>query len=307
VRVVFMGTPAFAVPSLRALAASHELIAVYTRPDAASGRGSQLRPSAVKIAAEELGVPVLQPATLRDPDVLPALRAFDPDLLVVAAYGLILPRDILELPRHDAVNVHASLLPRWRGAAPIQRAILAGDEVTGVSIMQMEEGLDTGPYCEVVALPLGQKSAEVLTDELAELGAGALLRALDRMSSGTCEWTLQDDTLATYAEKVTKADVRLSPLLDAGDFLRRVRASTSQAPARLAIGSMGITVLLAEPCDTALECGRVAVVGGSVLFGTSAGTVSVTELKPDGKRGMDAASWARGAAVDASSTWDAVS
>jgi methionyl-tRNA formyltransferase len=307
VRVVFMGTPAFAVPTLQALASDHDVVAVYTRPDAVSGRGASLRPSAVRLAADALGVPVLQPPTLRDSDAASALHAFDPDLVVVAAYGLILPSAVLEIPRYGAVNVHASLLPRWRGAAPIQRAILAGDEVTGVSVMQMEEGLDTGPYCEVVALPLGQKSAEELTRELARLGAAALLRALDRMSAGTCEWTPQDDTLATYADKVTKADVRLSPRLAAEDFLRRVRASTRQAPARLTIGGIGMTILRAEASDTPLEQGRAAVVGPSVLLGTSTGAVAMTEVKPDGKRGMDAASWARGAAVDASSTWDTAS
>ena len=305
-RVVFMGTPQFAVPSLQALAAAHEVVAVYTRPDAASGRGSQLRPSAVKAAAEILEIPVVQPTTLRDDAAAPSLAVLNPDLLVVAAYGLILPAAMLDLTPHGAVNVHASLLPRWRGAAPIQRAILAGDEITGVSIMRMEEGLDTGPYCEVAATPIAEKSSEDLTVELAGLGAQALMRALDRIETDTCEWTAQDDSLATYAEKVTKDDVLLTRDLSSEDFVRRVRASTRQAPARLVVNGSGMTVLRARLSDAFLEDGRVAVVGPEVLFGTSEGTVAVTELKPDGKRAMDAVAWARGASIGSSSSWDAL-
>ncbi len=165
-----MGTPDFALPSLRTLFDDHDVVAVYTRPDAVSGRGTITRPSPVKRAATELGLTVEQPASLRDPATQRALAAYAPDVCVVAAYGLILPPDVLAIPHQGCVNVHASLLPRWRGAAPVQRAILAGDAVTGVSIMRMEEGLDSGPYCVVETVEVGEKNADEVTRELATRG-----------------------------------------------------------------------------------------------------------------------------------------
>lgn len=293
----------FAVPSLQALAEVYEVVAAYTRPDAASGRGSALLPSPVKDAAETLGIPVLQPFTLRDDAALTTLRSYSPDIIVVAAYGLILPQSVLDVAPLGAVNVHASLLPRWRGAAPIQRAILAGDEVTGVSIMRMDAGLDTGPYCEVTAVPMDEKSAEDLTAKLAEAGAMALLRALHHIGAGSCVWTEQDEGQATYAAKISKADVELRPDLTAEEFVRRVRASSRQAPARLAFRKTGMTILRASLTRDDVAPGRVAAVGQSVLFGTAEGTVAATLVKPDGKRAMDAVAWARGASLGVGATW----
>jgi methionyl-tRNA formyltransferase len=212
---------------------------------------------------------VRQPTTLRGPEIEVTLGALSPDVIVVAAYGLLLPQAVLDIPTHSALNVHASLLPRWRGAAPIQRAILSGDEVTGVSIMRMEAGLDTGPYCESMATDIGEKSAEDLTRELADLGACALMRALERVGLGTCVWNEQDESQATYASKVLKSDVLLSPDLTSSDFVRRVRASSRHAPARLAVGEAGLTVTAARLCGEHLDPGRVAVVGPLVLFGAS--------------------------------------
>lgn len=301
-----MGTPTFAVPSLRALASGYDVVAAFTRPDARSARGSALHPSPVKMAAEELGIPVRQFSSLRDGFVLSDLRDLEPDLIVVAAFGVILPQAVLDVPRLGAVNVHASLLPRWRGAAPIQRAILAGDEVTGVSIMRMEAGLDTGPYCETVAVPVDDKSAEELTDELAGVGAEALLRALERMCGGTCVWTAQDDASATYAQKVEKSDVLLDPAQTVSEFLRQVRASSRQAPARLGIRGAGMTVLGARSSPEATTPGRVVVIGRSVVVGVADGVVELTQVKPDGKHAMEAISWARGVSLGIDATWERV-
>ena len=178
-RIIFMGTPDFAVPSLTALhGAGHTIVAVYTQPPRPAGRGKQLQPSPVQKTAEELGLDVRYPVTLKDAEAQAAFAALDADIAVVAAYGLILPVPVLEAPRHGCLNVHASILPHWRGAAPIQRSILAGDSATGVTIMQMEKGLDTGPMLKVVRTPVDRKTAGALTAELAGLGAQAMLDVL---------------------------------------------------------------------------------------------------------------------------------
>ena len=214
-RIVFMGTPEFAVPSLESLAEVHEVVAAFTRPDAVSGRGGKTRPSPVAEAADLLGIPVFKPVSLRTSEVQEHLASLRPDVIVVAAYGLILPTGVLGIPPLGCVNVHGSLLPRWRGAAPVQRAILAGDERTGVSIMRMEEGLDTGPYCAVDSTSVDEKNSEELTAELAIMGAALLISSLAAMDSAECVWCAQDDSLATYADKITRADVTLEPALDA--------------------------------------------------------------------------------------------
>ena len=293
-RVVFMGTPAFAVPSLDMLASAHEVVAVYTRPDAASGRGSSLRPSPVKLTALELGLEVLQPRTLRDAVEHQRIRALDADIIVVAAYGLILPPEVLDAAPFGGVNVHASLLPRWRGAAPVQRAILAGDAETGVSIMRVDVGLDTGDYCMQAATPVDEKTAVSLTEELATIGAAALADALPRIEDGTAVWIEQDEALATYANKVSKADVALEPDLAALDAVRRVRASLRTAPARALIAGRGVTVIAAEVVHERVASRSVELSDSHLVLGMSDGAIEVTRLKPDGKGEMDAAAWARG-------------
>lgn len=304
-RVVFMGTPEFAVPSLRALAARHDVVGVYSRPDAASGRGSSLRPSPVKLAALELGLPVLQPATLRDPEAQAALADLSPDLVVVAAYGLILPKAVLEIPRLGCVNVHASLLPRWRGAAPIQRAILAGDSLTGVAIMRMEEGLDTGAYCAVATVAVDDLTTTQLTAALAQAGAETLVEALPRLEAGTCDWVEQDESRVTYAAKIEKHEVVLDPSLTVDEALRRVRASSAQAPSRLLIADKGVQAISASASDHLLEPGSVACTKRSLLLGMADGTVSLDRIKPDGKAEMAGCDWARGLRLDDTTTWKA--
>lgn len=307
-RIVFMGTPDFAVPSLRALAAAHDVALVLTRPDAVRSRGKKLEPSPVKAAALELGLPVLE-AKRMEPEVVDALRAARADVFCVAAYGCILPDEVLTMAPLGCVNVHASLLPRWRGAAPIQRAILAGDAEAGVSIMRIGHGVDTGAYCAQASCSVAGKSADELTSELAELGAGLLLEVLPELAAGTVSWTEQDEALVTHAAKIQKAELRLDPAASAADNERRALASSDAAPARCMLAGKPVRVLAARVAPVSgavLAAGELAIQGGRVLLGCREGALEVLELKPDGKRAMDAAAWAagqRGAAV----TWEALS
>jgi len=224
-RIIFMGSPDFAVPSLDALVeAGHEVVAVYAQPPRPAGRGKAERKTPVHERAGELGIEVRTPRTLRDPAEQEALAALDADLAVVAAYGLILPKAILDAPKRGIVNVHASLLPRWRGAAPIQRAILAGDEVSGVTIMQVDEGLDTGPILLKRELDIRGKNAGQVTDELAELGASALVEWLDHPTPPEP----QPEEGATYASKIDKAEARIDWSQSAEAIERQVRAFAPQ-------------------------------------------------------------------------------
>jgi methionyl-tRNA formyltransferase len=220
-RIVFMGSPGFAVPSLNALVeAGHDVIAAYSQPPRPAGRGKAERRTAVHERADKVGIEVRTPKTLRTEEEQARFRALDADLAVVAAYGLILPKPILDAPKGGCVNVHASLLPRWRGAAPIQRAILAGDEISGVTIMQMEEGLDTGPMLHRLTLDIRGKNAGQVTEELADLGAQALLDWLEDPT----EPEPQPIAGATYASKIDKAETRIDWRQPATQVERQVRA-----------------------------------------------------------------------------------
>lgn len=224
-RLVFMGTPEFAVPSLRALAAHYEVALVVTQPDRPAGRSRAPRPPAVKVAAQVLGLPIYQPDTLRGPEALARLEAAQPEVIVVAAYGEILRRSVLSLPPKGCVNVHASLLPRHRGAAPVAAAILAGDRVTGVTIMLMDEGMDTGPILAQAEEPIrADDTAGALTARLAELGARCLLATLPRWLAGEIEPRPQEGSQATYAPRVTKEDGLIDWSEPAEVIERRVRA-----------------------------------------------------------------------------------
>lgn len=222
-RLAFMGTPEFAVPSLDALvAAGHEVVAVYTQPPRPANRGKKLTPSAVQQRAEELGLPVYTPLSLRNAEAQAEFAALDLDVAVVAAYGLILPQAILDAPKHGCLNVHGSLLPRWRGAAPVQRAILAGDEKTGVMVMQMEAGLDTGPVRATTEIEIGTKTTGELTAELAELGAELMVIVLQDMSAHPA--VAQPDDGVTYAAKIDKAETRIDFTRSAEQVERQIRA-----------------------------------------------------------------------------------
>ncbi len=303
-RVVYMGTPSFAVPCLASLIARHDVVAVYTRPDKPSGRGRALRESPVKAAATAAGISVVQPASLRDDDSISTLASFHPDICVVAAYGAILPPQVLSVPRLGCVNVHASLLPRWRGAAPIQRAILAGDDITGVSIMRMEAGLDTGPYAAQVNVPVDDLGTEALTDALAAAAPPALLATLDAMASGTVAWTDQDESGATYAAKVAAGDVVLAPTLTREEAMRRVRASNRSAAARCVVASVHVTVTVLAATETPVTPGGVVATKDELALGFTDGALSVEMLTPQGRSSMDGASFGRGLRCDGPMTWD---
>lgn len=225
-RIVFAGTPEFAAEHLKALlGSSHQIVAVYSQPDRPAGRGQKLTPSPVKLLAMQHEIPVLQPQTLRDPAAQAELAALKPDLMVVVAYGLILPQVVLDIPRLGCINSHASLLPRWRGAAPIQRAVEAGDAESGVTVMQMEAGLDTGPMLLKVSTAISaDDTGGSLHDRLATLGPQAVIEAISGLADGTLKGEVQDNSLATYAHKLNKDEARLDWSRPAIELERLVRA-----------------------------------------------------------------------------------
>ncbi|KAA6183860.1 methionyl-tRNA formyltransferase [Thiohalocapsa marina] len=300
-RIIFAGTPDFAVPALTGLIEhGHAVVAVYTQPDRPAGRGRKLTPSPVKQAALAADIPVQQPATLRDDDALAQLAALDADLMVVAAYGLLLPPAALQAPRLGCVNIHASLLPRWRGAAPIQRAIFAGDPQSGISIMQMEAGLDTGPVYLRRSIDLAKdETGGSLHDRLAALGAEALLAALPGILDQTLQPTPQDDALATYARKLSKDEARIDWTRPAIALERQVRAFDPWPVAQTRLGdevlriwsatALGPEVDTAVPSGTAPEPGRVLATGrDGIDVATGDGRLRITRLQAPGKRPMSA-------------------
>lgn len=247
-RIIFMGTPEFAVPTLDALlAAGHEVVAVYCQPPRPAGRGKGMRPSPVQAAAEAHGIEVRTPVSLRDPDARQAFEALAADVAIVAAYGLILPEQILAAPRSGCLNVHASLLPRWRGAAPIHRAILAGDQRTGVTIMGMEQGLDTGPMFAVRNTEIDGKTAGALTAELAALGGALMVEVLDRLAE--IRPTPQPAEGVTYASKIEKQEARLEFGASAIDVERRIRAFNPAPGAFFEFATERIKLLAATVID----------------------------------------------------------
>ena len=247
-RIVFAGTPEFAAEHLKALLDSpHDVVAVYTQPDRPAGRGQKLMPSPVKQLAALHGIPVLQPPTLRAAEAQAELAALAPDLMVVVAYGLILPQAVLDIPRLGCINSHASLLPRWRGAAPIQRAVQAGDAESGVTVMRMEAGLDTGPMLLKVSTPIGaQDTGGSLHDRLASLGPTAVLQAITGLEDGSLSGEIQDDALATYAHKLNKDEARLDWTRPAVELERLVRAFNPWPICHSTLEGAAIKVLGAE-------------------------------------------------------------
>ncbi|MDI5922411.1 methionyl-tRNA formyltransferase [Halomonas sp. LR5S13] len=252
-RVIFAGTPDFAAESLAALLASHhEVVAVYTQPDRPAGRGRRLTPSPVKALAQEHGLPVFQPATLKAPEVQAELAGHEADIMVVVAYGLLLPRAVLEIPRLGCLNVHASLLPRWRGAAPIQRAIEAGDEESGVTIMQMDAGLDTGDMLLVRRTPVSATTTGgELHDRLASLGGQAIVEALDALAGEGLDATPQPEGGVTYAAKLSKAEAELDFRRPAVELAARIRAFNPWPVAWCALGDDRLRLLMARTASPA--------------------------------------------------------
>lgn len=301
-RVVFMGTPDFSATILDNLVHHHDVIAVYTRPDAVRGRGKRLEPSSVKAVAQRYGLPVFTPLTLRDQEVQQELAQLSPDVICVAAYGAILPQEVLDIPSYGCLNVHASLLPRWRGAAPIERAILEGDKEAGVCIMRMEAGLDTGDYCVCRTTLVADKNAAQLTDELANLGSQALLTALVQVESKSSAWIAQDEAQVTYAEKISKGELDLFPEDEVGLLCRKVLASSVAHPARTVLAGRSVTVLDVAPLSdetnhklaAEIKPGEVRFTEKRLLLGAAGGAVELLLVKPDGKQVMEAKAFAAG-------------
>jgi methionyl-tRNA formyltransferase len=310
-RIVFMGSPDFAVPSLHALVeAGHEVAGVVTQPDREAGRGRRLAAPAVKIAAQELGIPVLQPRGLRRPEAIEELAALRPELIVVAAFGQILRRNVLDLPKHGVLNVHASLLPRWRGASPVTAAILAGDEQTGVSIMLLDEGLDTGPVLTAQSTPIEDvDTGGTLTARLALMGAALLVETIPDWIEGRIEARPQDETVATYAPRIDKEAGRLDWTQPAVQVWRQVRAFNPWPGAHTAYGPGQLKVeeawplpgYAAEPPGTVMPlpwgaAERVPAERPRPAFGvvTGDGFLLPLRVQRSGKRAMYAEEFARG-------------
>jgi methionyl-tRNA formyltransferase len=299
-RIAFFGTPEFAVPALRALVEERfPVVGVVTRPDRPQGRSrSRLVSPPVKREAERAGIPVLQPASPLGDLFLAGLRRLEPDLGVVVAYGHILRPAVLSIPRLGMVNVHASLLPRWRGAAPIQHAILAGDAETGISIMQMEAGLDSGPVLHRIATPIGgDETAGALTVRLAELGARALVDALALLSAGFAKPEPQDPSQVTLAPKIDRDSAKIDWRGEAGALARQVRAFDPAPGAWATHQAAPVKLFDAVPSDERGEPGCVLALGERLVVGCGRGALAVREVQPAGRTRLAVREWVRGRGI----------
>ena len=295
-RVVFAGTPEVALPSLRAIAESaHDLVGVVSRPDAPAGRGRVLTPSPVADAAEELGVKILKPEHPRDPEFQEALRGLDPAACAVVAYGALLPQSALDIPTHGWVNLHFSLLPAWRGAAPVQRSIWAGDDVTGATTFRIVKELDAGPTYGVMTETIRPwDTAGDLLDRLADGGAGLLVATLDGIADGSLEERPQPDDGVSLAPKITVDDARVDWTQPTAAIDRQVRACTPVPGAWTTYAGERLKLGPVTPADGALPPGEVMAGKKAVVVGTGTGAVRLGEVQAVGKRPMPAADWARG-------------
>lgn len=307
-RIVFAGTPDVAVPSLDALVdSSHDVVAVVTRPDARSGRGRRLEPSPVKARATELGIPVLTPASARDPEFLDALRELAPDACPVVAYGALIPQEGLEIPRHGWVNLHFSLLPAWRGAAPVQHAVMAGDEITGATTFQLERGLDTGPVYGVMTERIRPTDTSGdLLDRLAQAGAGLLVATLDGIETGDLVAQPQSADGVSHAPKLEVQDARIAWARPALAVDRLVRGCTPAPGAwttfrgeRLKVGPVAVAAPDEIPGHGTLPPGAVLATKRAVYVGTGTVPVRLGTVQAKGKKPMPAPDWARGIRVEA--------
>ena len=295
-RIVFAGTPAFAVPSLRAAHAHHEVVAVYTQPDRPAGRGRGLTPSPVKLEAIQRGIPVLQPLSLKKKSTQDALREMQPDVMIVVAYGLILPQAVLDIPQYGCWNVHASLLPRWRGAAPIQRAIEAGDDETGVCLMQMEAGLDTGPVLLAQSLPIGpDDTGGLLHDRLSDLGAQVLRDALGLLRAGVrLPPHPQPEVGVEYAHKLDKAEAKLDWALPAEVLARKVRAFNPWPVAEAQVAGERLRIHGAVAVDAVPDAAPGTLLAASrdgIDIACGAGVLRLRVVQREGGRAITAADW----------------
>ncbi|MBX9448012.1 methionyl-tRNA formyltransferase [Dickeya chrysanthemi] len=292
-RIIFAGTPDFAAQHLAALLSSeHEIVGVFTQPDRPAGRGNKLTPSPVKVLAEQHNLPVFQPKSLRPSESQQLVAELSADVMVVVAYGLILPQAVLDMPRLGCINVHGSLLPRWRGAAPIQRALWAGDRLTGITIMQMDAGLDTGAMLHKIECPiLPDDTSATLYDKLANLGPQGLLHTLTQLSASQVTAAAQDDSLATYAEKLSKEEARLDWRLSAEQLERCIRAFNPWPVSYFMVGEQPVKVWKAEVLDIShqqLPGTVLAADKEGIRVATTDGVLNIQILQPSGKKAMSA-------------------
>ncbi len=292
-RIIFAGTPDFAARHLDALLSSeHQIVGVFTQPDRPAGRGKKLMPSPVKVLAEKKGLPVFQPASLRPQDNQQLVADLNADIMVVVAYGLILPKAVLEMPRLGCINVHGSLLPRWRGAAPIQRSLWAGDSETGVTIMQMDVGLDTGDMLYKLSCPItAEDTSATLYDKLAQLGPQGLIETLRQLAEGRAQPQVQDEVLATYAEKLTKEEARIDWSLSACELERCIRAFNPWPMSYLIIDEQPVKVWKASVLDRQSNAAPGTIIDATkqgIQVATGEGVLNLESLQPAGKKAMSA-------------------
>ena len=292
-RIIFAGTPDFAARHLDALLSSgHQIVGVFTQPDRPAGRGKKLMPSPVKVLAEEHGLPVFQPASLRPQENQQLVADLNADVMVVVAYGLILPKAVLDMPRLGCINVHGSLLPRWRGAAPIQRALWAGDAETGVTIMKMDVGLDTGDMLYKLACPItSDDTSATLYDKLADLGPQGLIETLQQLADNTAKPEVQDDALVTYAEKLSKEEARIDWSLSAAQLERCIRAFNPWPMSWLVIDGQPVKVWKASVISGATTVEPGTIIDASkngIQVATAQGILNLESLQPAGKKAMSA-------------------
>lgn len=293
-KLVYMGTPDFAVPALEALAKIHEVAAVFTQPDKPVGRKQILTPPDVKVCAQKLGIPVCQPASMKTDEALELLRSFAPEVIVVAAYGQILPKAVLDLPKYGCVNIHGSLLPKYRGAAPIQQAVLNGDRVTGVTTMLMDVGLDTGDILLTKETEIGENetSAE-LFDRLSVLGGELIVETLDALEKGTVTPKKQDESLATHTSKIDKSLCPVDFTKSARQVHNQIRGLYSWPVATARIDGKRVKIHKARLCGKSGEAGEILSVKPLVIA-CGEGSVEILELQPEGKKKMTAEAFAAG-------------
>ena len=290
-RIIFAGTPDFAARHLDALLTSeHEVVGIFTQPDRPAGRGNKLTPSPVKTLALEHGIPVFQPKSLRPAESQQLVAELNADVMVVVAYGLILPQAVLDMPKLGCINVHGSLLPRWRGAAPIQRSLWAGDSQTGITIMQMDVGLDTGNMLHKIECDIEpQDTSATLYNKLAELGPTGMLATLQQLAEGTARPEVQDEALVTYAEKLSKEEARLDWSLSAKQLERCIRAFNPWPMSYFVIDEQPVKVWQAEALDqqTSAQPGTIIAAGkAGIQVATSDGILNILQLQPAGKKAM---------------------
>ncbi|MEH4622504.1 methionyl-tRNA formyltransferase [Phytobacter diazotrophicus] len=292
-RIIFAGTPDFAARHLDALLSSeHQIVGVFTQPDRPAGRGKKLMPSPVKVLAEEKGIPVFQPVSLRPQENQQLVADLQADVMVVVAYGLILPKAVLEMPRLGCLNVHGSLLPRWRGAAPIQRSLWAGDTETGVTIMQMDVGLDTGDMLYKLSCPItAEDTSATLYDKLAQLGPQGLLATLTQIAAGTATPEIQDETQVTYAEKLSKEEALLDWSLPAEQLERCIRAFNPWPMSYFVIEDQPVKVWKASVINSQAKAEPGTIIEANkqgIQVATAEGILNLESLQPAGKKAMNA-------------------